>query len=103
VKAGGAREWGPATFDRMGDPMKSRIALLAGALLFASSAWAFHCPSEMKKIDDALAKNPQLSAAQMDEVKKYRAEGEALHKAGKHQESLDTLAKAEKILGIPTN
>jgi len=83
--------------------MKSRIALLAGALLFASSAWAFHCPAEMKKIDDALAKNPQLSAAQMEEVKKYRAEGEALHKAGKHQESLDTLAKAEKILGIPTN
>jgi hypothetical protein len=39
----------------------------------------------------------------MDEVKKYRADGEASHKAGKHQESLDTLAKAEKILGIPTN
>jgi len=83
--------------------MKSRIALLASALLFASSAWAFHCPAEMKKIDEALAKKPQLSAAQMEEVKKYRAEGEALHKAGKHQESLDTLAKAEKILGIPTN
>ena len=31
---------------------------------------------------------------QLDEVKKYRAEGEALHKAGKHQESIDTLAKA---------
>jgi len=83
--------------------MKSRIALLAATLLFAGSAWAFHCPAEMKKIDDALAKNPQLSAAQLDEVKKYRAEGEALHKAGKHQESLDVLAKAEKILGIPTN
>ena len=26
---------------------------------------------------------------------------EALHKAGKHQESIDTLVKAEKILGIP--
>jgi len=83
--------------------MKSRIALLAASLLFAGSAWANHCPAEMKKIDDALAKNPQLSAAQMDDVKKYRAEGEALHKAGKHQESLDTLGKAEKILGIPTN
>ena len=83
--------------------MKSRIALLAGALLLASSAWAWHCPSEMKKIDEALAKKPQLSAAQMEEVKKYRAEGEVLHKAGKHQEALDTLAKAEKILGIPTN
>jgi hypothetical protein len=54
----------------------------------------------MKKIDDALAKNPKLSAEQMADVKKYRAEGEALHKAGKHQESVDTLAKAMKILDI---
>jgi uncharacterized protein len=80
--------------------MKLRTALFAAMLAFAGSAFAFHCPKDMKKIDDALAKNPQLSAAQMAEVKKYRAEGEALHKAGKHQESLDTLAKAEKILGI---
>ena len=46
----------------------------------------------------------KITAAQMEEVKKYRAEGEALHKAGKHQESLDTLAKAEKIPGVrPTD
>ena len=80
--------------------MKIRSALFAATLLFASSAFAFHCPAEMKKIDDALAKNPTLTAAQMDEVKKYRADGEKLHKEGKHQESLDTLAKAEKILGV---
>jgi outer membrane biogenesis lipoprotein LolB len=80
--------------------MKARTALFATALLFAGSAFAFHCPQDMKKIDDAMAKNPKLSEAQMADVKKYRAEGEALHKAGKHQESLDTLAKAEKILGI---
>ena len=36
----------------------------------------------------------------MSEVKKSRADGEALHKAGKHQESVDTLAKAMKILNI---
>lgn len=82
---------------------KIRSALFAVTLLFAGGAFAFHCPAEMKKIDDALAKNPKLTDAQMAEVKKDRAEGEALHKAGKHQESLDTLAKAEKILGIPTN
>ena len=51
-------------------------------------------------IDDAMAKNPKLTAAQTDEVKKYRAEGETLHKAGKHQESVDTLAKAMKILDV---
>jgi len=69
--------------------------------MFASaSAFAFHCPADMKKIDAALAKNPKLTAKQMADVKKFRADGEALHKAGKHQDSVDTLARAMKILGI---
>jgi hypothetical protein len=81
--------------------MKTRLAALFGALMLASaSAFAFHCPADMKKIDEALAKNPKLSAEQMADVKKYRADGETLHKAGKHQESVDTLGKAMKILGI---
>jgi uncharacterized protein len=80
-----------------------RISALAAALLFASSAaFAFHCPKDMAAIDAALAKNPQLSASDMAEVKKLRAEGEAYHKAGKHQESVDALAKAMKILKIDT-
>ncbi len=92
----------PGPTVRRGDIMQTRkIALFAATLFAAGTAFAFHCPQDMKKIDEALAKNPKLTAAQMDEVKKYRAEGEALHKAGKHQESIDTLAKAEKILGIP--
>ena len=81
--------------------MKLRHLTAAAALVFFSSAaFAFHCPSDMKKIDEALAQNPKLSEAQMSDVKKYRAEGEALHKAGKHQESVDTLAKAMGILGV---
>jgi len=55
---------------------------------------------DMKAIDAALAKKPSLTTQQLADVKKYRAEGEALHQAGKHQESVDTLAKAMKILGI---
>ena len=77
-----------------------KLALFAAAFFAAGSAMAFHCPADMKKIDEALAKQPQLSASQMDDVKKYRIEGEALHKAGKHQESVDTLAKAMQILDI---
>jgi hypothetical protein len=76
-----------------------RIAL-AALLAFSTSAFAFHCPADMRKIDEAMGKNPQLTAEQTAEVKKYRAEGEALHKQGKHQESVDTLAKAMKILNI---
>jgi len=75
--------------------------ILAAILAFgASSALAFHCPADMRKIDEAMAKSPKLSAEQTAEVKKLRADGEALHKAGKHQDSVDTLAKAMKILNI---
>ena len=81
--------------------MKFRRTLIAVALAFASSAaFAFHCPADMRKIDEALGKNPKLTEQQMSEVKKYRAEGETLHKAGKHPESVDTLAKAMAILGV---
>ncbi len=77
-----------------------KLVVLLGALFISTSALASHCPADMKKIDDALVTNPKLTAEQMSEVKKLRAEGETLHKAGKHQESIDTLGKAMKILGI---
>lgn len=81
--------------------MKLKQMIFAAAIaLVSSAALAFHCPADMKKIDEALAKNPKLTAAQMTEVKKLRADGETSHKAGKHQDSVDTLAKAMKILGI---
>lgn len=77
----------------------SSIILAAGLAVASTGAFAFSCPKEMKAIDAAMPK-AKLTDAQMTEVKKYRAEGETLHKAGKHQESMDTLAKAKKILGI---
>lgn len=80
--------------------MKLRSCLAASAFFVSSAAFAFHCPADMKKIDEALAKNPKLTAEQMADVKKMRSEGEAFHKAGKHQEAVDTLAKAMKILGV---
>jgi hypothetical protein len=78
-----------------------RHITLFAALAFASNAaFAFHCPADMRKIDEAISKKPNLTAAQLGEVNKYRSEGESLHKSGKHQESVDTLAKAMKILNI---
>lgn len=77
-----------------------KIALTLSMLALSGAAFAAHCPADMKKIDEALAQNPQLSSEQMSEVTALRAEGEELHKAGKHQESVDTLAKAMAILGI---
>jgi len=50
------------------------ILVMLVMALASGSAFAFHCPADMKKIDEALAKNPKLSSAQMAEVKKYRAD-----------------------------
>ena len=77
---------------------------LAVALLFATgTAFAMHCPKDMKAIDEALAKNPKLTEAQLKDVKAQRAKGEELHKAGKHQESVDELGKAMKTLNIKSS
>ena len=80
--------------------MKYRTLIAAVMFAIAGTAFAMHCPMDMKKIDEALAKKPKLTEAEAKEVTKLRADGEALHKAGKHQESVDTLAKAMAILGI---
>ncbi len=78
-----------------------RMMMAVGALaLLATPAFAGSCPAHMKAIDEALAKNPQITAAQSADVKKFRMQGEDEHKAGKHAESVATLAKAKTILKI---
>jgi hypothetical protein len=76
-----------------------RLILTAALIGFASVAAAHNCPNEWKAIDAALPK-AKLDDRQMAEVKKLRAEGEQLHKAGKHSESMATLGKAKQMLGI---
>ena len=79
------------------------VRILLGAALavaLAAPALAGSCPAHMKNIDEALAKGSQMPAAQMSEVKKLRADGEAHHKAGKHGDSMSALARAEGMLDI---
>jgi len=76
-----------------------RTALFFALAFVSSVALAFTCPKLMKQIDDALP-SAKISAEQMSEVKKLRADGEAQHKAGKHTESEAALNKAKGILGI---
>lgn len=76
-----------------------KLSLLIVAMFFAvTTAFAFQCPSLMKKFDAAVG-GSKASAAQMTEAKQLRAKGEELHKAGKHQESVDALNKALKLIG----
>jgi hypothetical protein len=80
--------------------MKRAVLAAAASLMFATPAFAMHCPSYMAKIDEALAKNPSLTAEQLAEVQTLRQEGEALHNSGKHAESEESLHKAMDILGV---
>lgn len=79
--------------------MKQALFTLALALA-AGTALAHNCPNEMKAIDAKLATSPKLADADMAKVKKLRADGEAAHKAGKHDDSMKSLGEAKKILGI---
>jgi capsule polysaccharide export protein KpsE/RkpR len=75
---------------------------LLAVLLFSMSSLAFahNCPNEMKAIDAKLNSAKSLSAEDMTKVKALRADGEKLHKEGKHSESMKSLAEAKKILGV---
>jgi hypothetical protein len=78
--------------------MKKLLPLVLMAL--AGAAFANNCPNEMKAIDAKLAMNPQLTAENASRVKQLRADGEADHKAGKHDDSMKKLGEAKKLLGI---
>jgi hypothetical protein len=88
-------------FSKEDESMKTLLAtlVLAGALLI-TPAYAFHCPADMAKIDAALKAGTDLSAAQLAEVRQLREEGNRLHKAGNHSESVKVLGEAMGILGI---
>jgi hypothetical protein len=77
-----------------------RAFALSLVAMAASTAIAHNCPNDMKAIDAKLATNPTLAADNAAKVKQLRAEGEAHHKAGKHADSMKSLAEAKKILGI---
>jgi hypothetical protein len=78
--------------------MKKSLILVSLATA-CSLAFAHNCPNEMKAIDAKLA-SAKLADADMAKVKKLRADGEAAHKAGKHDDSMKALGEAKKMLGI---
>ncbi len=80
--------------------MKSILLAAAVVVAIASPALAKHCPKDVKIIDQSLPKATGLSKMQMTEVKALRDKGDALHKSGKHGESIKALHEAIKILGV---
>ncbi|MCO5787340.1 hypothetical protein DHB74_13320 [Pseudomonas sp. G11-1] len=76
----------------------SRLFMLFAALMLSSAAFAMHCPQDMAKIDAILENNPPTDQAVLDQVVALRAQGEELHDAGRHEESVTVLAEALELL-----
>jgi len=75
--------------------------LIGIAMMVVSGlAFAHNCPNEMKAIDDKLATKPVLSVTDATNVAQLRAAAEELHKAGRHDQAMEALKQAKKILGI---
>jgi hypothetical protein len=78
--------------------MLGRLLLAAVfAVAVVGPAGAFHCPADIAAINNALSK-ANLSAEDEATVKTLRDEGQALHDAGKHKESVGKLAEAMRII-----
>jgi len=82
--------------------MIRRVLLSASVALFTAviispPALAGHCPKDVKKINAAMSK---MDSKKMSMAKEAAEKGLALHKAGKHGESLKVLHQAMDSLGI---
>lgn len=75
-----------------------RLAVFIAVLFLSTPLWAMHCPADMAKIDQLLQSDPPTDPAVLAKVKELRAEGESLHKAGNHSESVKVLAEALDLL-----
>jgi hypothetical protein len=81
--------------------MKKLFAILALVTVTAFGAAvveANQCPLLIKQLNEGIAK--MSDQAKADEAKKLTAEADALHKAGKHAESVAKCDEAAKVAGI---
>lgn len=79
--------------------------VVATALLFISMSVLSHdCPNLIKQVDDLIASKPDLDEEtiidedNLKNVKQLRNEGESLHQAGQHDESIEVLERALELL-----
>ncbi|MHA6495349.1 hypothetical protein ACX0MV_19205 [Pseudomonas borbori] len=75
-----------------------RLTAFFTAALLSTSALAMHCPADMAKIDELLKSDPPADATVLAQVQALRAEGESLHKAGDHSQSVKVLDEALLLL-----
>ena len=75
-----------------------RLAAFLAAALLSAPLWATQCPADMAKIDAMLQSNPPSDPAVLAQVQELRTEGEELHNAGNHSQSVQVLGEALQLL-----
>lgn len=75
-----------------------RLSSFLAAAVISTPLFAMHCPADMARIDAQLESNPPSDPAVLEQVRSLREEGEELHEAGKHAESVEVLSKAMVLL-----
>jgi hypothetical protein len=77
--------------------MKMLVMALALVGFAAGPAFAFQCPLLLKQIQDATAGKTDANSKKAMEL---AAEGEKLHKEGKHAESVAKMEDAAKVINL---
>jgi hypothetical protein len=77
--------------------MKMLVMALALVGFAAGPAFAFQCPLLLKQIQDATAGKTDANSKKAMEL---AAEGEKLHKEGKHAESVAKMEEAAKVINL---
>ena len=75
-----------------------RTLVFLVATLISLPLWAMHCPQDMARIDALLQSDPPADPEVLAKVQELRAEGETLHKAGDHAESVRVLGEALDLI-----
>jgi hypothetical protein len=71
-----------------------RILVFISALLLSAAAFGASCPALMAQIDARLDANGALDEETRAQVQELREEGEAHHRAGQHDQSMQKLGEA---------
>ena len=77
-----------------------RLLIAPLLALACSGAFASTCQKDLREIDKALVNPGRVSASDIAEVRKLRAEGASLCHAGKEYEARGVLRKATRLLGL---
>ena len=77
--------------------MRKLVMALALVGFAAGPAFAFQCPLLLKQIQDATAGKSDANSKKAMEL---AAQGEKLHKEGKHAESVAKMEEAAKVINL---